>query len=39
MAPKCRMCHTCDESVDHIVSGCPVLAKDVYVHRYGKATA
>ena len=37
--PKCRMCHNCDESVDHIVSGCPVLAKDEYLHNHDKAAA
>ena len=35
--PKCRMCHNWDESVDHIVPGCPVQAKDEYLHRHDKA--
>ena len=33
------MCHNCDESVHHIVSGCPVPAKDEYLHRHDKAAA
>ena len=35
--PKCRLCHEFDESVEHIVSGCPVLAKKEYLERHDKA--
>ena len=37
--PKYRMCHNCGESIDHIVSGCPVLDKDEYLHRHEQAAA
>ena len=33
------MYHNYDESVDHIVSVCPVLVKDKYLHRDDKAAA
>ena len=33
------MCQNGDQSVDHIVSGCPVLAKDEYLHRHDKPAA
>ena len=25
--PKCRLCHEYDETIEHIISGCPALAK------------
>lgn len=34
--PKCRLCNQYMESVDHIVSGCPVLAKKEYLDRHNK---
>ena len=34
---KCRMCSQHKETVDHIVSGCEVLAKTEYISRLGKA--
>ena len=34
---KCRLCNEFDETVDHIVSGCPEHAKTEYVHRHNKA--
>ena len=27
---KCRLCHQFDETIDHIISACPVLAKEQY---------
>ena len=35
--PKCRLCHEFDESIEHIISGCPVLAKKEYLERHDKA--
>lgn len=31
---KCRLCRTFSETIHHIVSGCPILAKKVYVERH-----
>ena len=33
-SPLCRMCGTFDESVDHIICGCPELAKNEYIQRH-----
>ena len=35
--PKCRLCHEFDESLEHIISGCPILAKKEYLERHDKA--
>ena len=37
--PKCRLCGRFDETIDHIVSGCPELAKTEYIHRHNRAAA
>ena len=37
--PKCRLCGRFDETNDHLVSGCPELAKTEYIHRHNKAAA
>ena len=34
--PLCRLCHQFDESIDHLTSGCPVLAKTEYLYRHDK---
>ena len=34
--PKCRLYHEFDESIEHIISGCPTLAKK-YLARHDKA--
>ena len=34
---KCRMCSQHEETVDHIVSGCEVLAKTEYISRHNNA--
>ena len=36
-SPKCRLCHEFDESIEHIISGCPVLARKEYLERHDKA--
>ena len=35
--PKCRLCGHFDETIDHLASGCPELAKAEYIHRHNKA--
>ena len=37
--PKCRLCGRFNEAIDHLVSGCPELAKTEYIHRHNKAAA
>ena len=37
--PKCRLCGRFDETIDHLVSGCPELAKTEYIHRQNKAAS
>ena len=39
MESKCRMCSQHEETVDHIVSGCEVLAKTEYISRHNNAVA
>ena len=36
---KCRLCNKHVETIDHIVSGCPVSAKTEYLHRHNMAAA
>ena len=36
---ECRMCGQFDETVDHIVSGCPNLARNEYIQRHNKIAA
>ncbi|CAH3188416.1 unnamed protein product [Porites evermanni] len=36
---KCRLCSQHEETVDHIVSGCEVLAKTEYISRHNNAAA
>jgi hypothetical protein len=33
---KCRLCHPFEETVDHIMSACPVLAKEQYIKRHDR---
>ena len=34
---KCRLCHEFDESIEHIISGCPLLGRKEYLERHDKA--
>lgn len=34
--PLCRLCHQFEETIDHLTSGCPVLAKTEYLHRHNR---
>ena len=34
--PKCRMCDQYDETIDHLVSGCPVIRPTKYKKRHGR---
>ena len=36
---KCRMCSQYEETVDHVVFGCQVLAKTEYIYRQNNAEA
>ena len=36
---KCRLCQQHDETIDHIISACPILAKEEYVKRHDKVSA
>ena len=33
---KCRLCEQCDETIDHIISACPILAKEQYIKRHDR---
>jgi hypothetical protein len=33
---KCRLCKQNEETIDHLTSGCPILAKNVYLMRHNK---
>jgi hypothetical protein len=36
---KCRLCQQFDETIDHIISACPILAKEQYIKRHARACA
>ena len=36
---KCRLCQKLDETIDHIISACPILAKEQYVKRNDRVSA
>jgi hypothetical protein len=36
---QCRLCQQFDETIDHIISACPILAKEQYTKRHDRVTA
>jgi len=36
---KCKLCKQFDETVEHIISACPVLAKEQYMKRHDRVCA
>jgi hypothetical protein len=36
---KCRLCHQLEETVDHIKSACPILAKEQYIKSHDRVCA
>jgi len=36
---KCRLCHHFDATIDHIISACPILAKEQYIKRHDRVCA
>jgi len=36
---KCRLCQQFDETMDHIISACPILAKEEYIKRHDRVRA
>jgi hypothetical protein len=36
---KCRLCQQFEETVDHIMSACPILAKEQYIKRHDRVCA
>ena len=36
---KCRLCQQFDETIDHIISACPILAKEQYTKRHDRLCA
>jgi hypothetical protein len=36
---KCRPCQQLDETIDHTISACPILAKEQYIKRHDKVSA
>jgi len=36
---KCGLCQQFDETLDHIISACPILAKEQYIKRHDRVCA
>jgi hypothetical protein len=36
---KCRLCQQFDDTIDHIISACPILAKEQYIKRHDSVCA
>ena len=37
--PMCRVCNSYQETIDHVTSGCPELAKSEYIYRHNKTAS
>jgi hypothetical protein len=35
---KCRLCQQFDETIDHIISACPILANEKYIKRHNRVS-
>ena len=35
---KCRLCQQFDETIDHIISACPILAKEQYIKIHDRVS-
>jgi protoporphyrinogen oxidase len=35
---KCRLCQQFDETIDHIISACPIPTKEQYIKRHDKVS-
>ena len=35
-SPNCRLCDKFNKTIDHLISGCPTLAKTEYVNRHNR---
>jgi hypothetical protein len=33
---KCQLCKEHEETIDHLISGCPILAKNEYITRHDR---
>ena len=33
---KCRLCQQLDKTIDHIISACPIMAKEQYIKRHDR---
>jgi flagellar biosynthesis chaperone FliJ len=36
---KCRLCQQFDETIDHIISACPIQAKEQYIKQHDRVSA
>ena len=36
---KCKLCQKFDETIDHIISACPILTKEQYIKRHDRVCA
>jgi protoporphyrinogen oxidase len=36
---KCRLCQQFDETIDHIISACPILAKEQFIKQHDRLSA
>jgi len=36
---KCRLCQQFDETIDHVISACPILTEEQYIKRHDRVCA